>query len=329
MCAMHGGISVVVTVWNDREGLAALLDALAGQERVPDEVVVVDAGSTDGTDAMLAARPEPVTVVAAPGANISAGRNIGIRAARFERIACTDAGCTPRPGWLAALDFALTGDVEFVAGVYRVVGETAFERCLATALYPSPEEIGVDDPVVKVAHKLFGRSFDVEHATGRSMAFTRRAWELAGGFPEHLFAGEDVAFSAAAAAAVPSALVPAAEVTWRPRPTWAANARMYAVYARGDVRQGSPNRHLARAGAYLGGAAAMLRGGPAVRALALAGAAAYLGLPARRARADGLPPADWWRLPLVVAMKDLSQVTGAVQGLADAAAGRPQPRPGR
>src|SRR4051812_46528895 len=109
------GVSVVVTVLNDRGAVMELLDALAAQTRLPDEVVVVDGGSSDGTLELLEARPG-VSVLRAPGANISAGRNLGIRSAAHSRIACTDAGCRPAPGWLAALADALE-EMEFAAGV--------------------------------------------------------------------------------------------------------------------------------------------------------------------------------------------------------------------
>lgn len=39
--------SVVVPVYNAGESLIRLLDALAMQSRIPDEIVVVDDGSTD------------------------------------------------------------------------------------------------------------------------------------------------------------------------------------------------------------------------------------------------------------------------------------------
>jgi glycosyltransferase involved in cell wall biosynthesis len=322
------GISIVVTVRNDRVALGELLDALAAQTQVPDEVVVVDGGSSDGTLELLAARSDvALTVVEAPGANISAGRNVGVRRAAQERIACTDAGCRPAPGWLAALAGALDG-AELAAGVYRVDARTAFERCLAVALYPSVEEIGATAPLVVLSHRLFGRAFEARLATGRSMAFTRSAWAGVGGFPEDLYAGEDVAFSSAVVdGGSASRLVPEAEVTWRPRPTWRANARMYRTYARGDVRRGNRRRHAARAAAWVLGPAMAAFGPRAARVGVACGLAGYLGLPALRARREGVPVREWWRLPLLVAMKDLSQCAGAAQGLVDEALGRAQPGP--
>jgi len=48
-------VSVVLTVLNEAASLPALLDSLAAQTRPPDEVVVCDGGSTDGTPSLLEA----------------------------------------------------------------------------------------------------------------------------------------------------------------------------------------------------------------------------------------------------------------------------------
>ena len=84
--AQHrGGVSVVVTVRNDREGLRELPPGLAAQTRKPDEVVIVDGGSVYGTLDVLAEADVgdmPIRTIVAPGANIAAGRNVGVREAR-------------------------------------------------------------------------------------------------------------------------------------------------------------------------------------------------------------------------------------------------------
>jgi glycosyltransferase involved in cell wall biosynthesis len=324
-------VSLIVTVRDDRPGFAELLDAIAEQDELPDEVVVVDGGSRDGTLDELTARQDdlpPVRVFVAPGSNIAAGRNIAVREARHDWIACTDAGCRPVRGWLAALKEARQV-ADIAAGTFVVEGDTPLDRAVACAHYPVLEEVHDDDPLVHLAHRFFGRDFRAEQAGGRSMAFSRAAWEAAGGFPEHVYAGEDLAFSAAAIElGFRATLVEEASVRWRPRATWAANARMFAIYTRGDVRTKGRARHLVRLAAWTGGPWLFFKGGLPGKLLAAAGATGYLWLPMRRAHRS-LAPREWWRVPVLVALKDLSQLVGAGTGVIDAIRGVPQPRPHR
>jgi cellulose synthase/poly-beta-1,6-N-acetylglucosamine synthase-like glycosyltransferase len=331
--AVEDGIAVVVTVRDDRDQLAELLSALAAQTRPPDEVVVVDGGSADGTLELLAEAREhgllPLVVVDAPGSNIAAGRNIGIGASSYDRIALTDAGCRPEPEWLESIANALVHS-DFVGGTYRIDARTPFEWCLAVALYPSPEEIGAESTMLALSHRLFGRAFEIGLSTGRSMGFRRAAWATAGGFREDLYAGEDVNFSSTVVSSgLRVQLVPAAEVTWRPRMTWRANARMYRTYARGDVRRGRRGRHLVRALGWTTAPAVAIAGPRLARVIVGGAVIAYVGLPTARAVKVGLPAREWWRLPLLVAMKDLAQCVGAVEGVGDALQRRAQPAPRR
>lgn len=313
------GISVIVTVLNDREALAELLPALAAQRRVPDELVVADAGSGDGTrellDAWASEAPFPVRVLSTPGAGISAGRNRAIEAAAHNWIACTDAGCAPVPRWLAEIEDAAR-NAQFVAGIYAVDARTEFERAQAVALYPDPAEVEAARGLVRGWQRLFGKRYYADRATGRSMAFHRDVWRAVGGFPEDMPTGEDIFFSGRASElGFRVVLAHRAVVHWRPRPTWRASARMFHAYARGDIRLGSPSRHLLRLAAWGGGPAVVLLGGRTSRSLVLVGVLAYLALPLARARRTGLRVVAWWRIPALIALKDLSQLCGAITGL--------------
>ena len=324
------GITVAVTVRNDRDGLRELMPALLAQSRQPDELVIVDGGSVDGTPDVLSEFDLggiDVRLVVQPGANIAAGRNTAVRLARHERIALTDAGCRPEPQWLEALDRSLAG-ADLVGGIFVTDAKNEFERALAVTHYPVPEELDRTDRFDAVSHRLFGRHFLPYRAGGRSMAFTRTTWAAVGGFPEVQYAGEEQAF---ALAVVDRGFVtrfePAAAVHWRPPGTWGANARMFYRYCRGDVRSRGRRRHLLRLLAWAGGPIALIHAGWRTRSLVALGALGYVGLPLRRAFRSGLKPTTWWRIPLMVALKDLSQIAGAVHGTLDALRDVPQPTP--
>jgi lipopolysaccharide/colanic/teichoic acid biosynthesis glycosyltransferase/glycosyltransferase involved in cell wall biosynthesis len=95
--------SVVVPAFQAAETIGDCLTAL-NQQTVPAgsyEVIVVDDGSTDGTEAI--ARAAGVIVARQEHAGAAAARNCGAALARGELLLFTDADCAPVPGWIAAL----------------------------------------------------------------------------------------------------------------------------------------------------------------------------------------------------------------------------------
>lgn len=83
-------VSVVIPVYNGERYLRAALDSVLGQTHPAVEVVAVNDGSTDGSDAILTEYSERIHVVRQANAGVGQARNAGIRAAAGEFIAFLD-----------------------------------------------------------------------------------------------------------------------------------------------------------------------------------------------------------------------------------------------
>jgi glycosyltransferase involved in cell wall biosynthesis len=82
-------ISVVIPAYNAARFLPRCLESVFAQTLKPDEVIVVDDGSTDNTAAL--AEELGARVISQPNGGLSAARNTGIRNASSEWIALLDA----------------------------------------------------------------------------------------------------------------------------------------------------------------------------------------------------------------------------------------------
>jgi glycosyltransferase involved in cell wall biosynthesis/GT2 family glycosyltransferase len=318
-------ISVVTTVKNEAEQIQDLALGLLAQARSTDRLIVVDGGSADDTLPRLRALADAdprLRVIVEPGCGISQGRNVGVGQATTDWVACTDAGCVPDPGWLSALRAAAAdGRAGLITGTYRAsFGQgRAWEIALAHVAYPNPEELRRRTPLVRVYGALFGRAYDATLPTGRSVAFTSRAWRAAGGFPEDLPTAEDVMFGQnAVRAGTRATLCTDACVTWAQRPTLLSNARMFYGYGHGDGLSGDlklVGRDLLRAGVYAVGP--LLLSQRRARPLVLVGAAAYLSLPVVRSLNGPRPIAATALVAPMAAMRDLAKAAGGLAGLFD------------
>jgi len=217
-------IAVVITVKNDAEGIDLTLQSLRNQTRRPDEIILVDGGSTDETAASIwqYVKGDPrVLFIEAPGANIARGRNIGIKAAHGEIIVTTDAGCRLEPTWLECLvrPFENDGDIDFVAGFYRIEPRSLLEHVVGLSTMR-----GQLDPIDP-------ESFN---PSARSMAFTKELWRRTDGFPDWLVFSEDTLFDLKVRRmGVSWRFAEDAVVRWRPRSSLGAIARQFFHYGTG------------------------------------------------------------------------------------------------
>lgn len=119
-------ISVVTPVWNARATLEATLASVRAQSLGDWEHLLIDDGSADGSEALIAAAADadPRVRALSTGANRGAGvaRNLGIRAARGRYIAFLDADDRWRPEKLERqIGFMAEGGHAFSFTAYRRV----------------------------------------------------------------------------------------------------------------------------------------------------------------------------------------------------------------
>lgn len=303
--------AVVATVLNEAASIDRLMESLAAQTRQPDEVIVVDGGSSDETPERLAAWRErlPLQVVLLPGANIAQGRNAAISLATKGVVAVTDAGVWLSERWLEALlaPFESPHPPDVVAGFFRADPHTAFELAMGATVLPLEAEIEPERFL----------------PSSRSVAFTREAWKRAGGYPEWLDYCEDVVFDLRLKElGCRFAWAPAALAHFRPRGSLGAFFRQYFLYARGDGKAGLwAWRHAVRYATYTLAPLALLTTRSALlAALLILAAASYLyrpyarllpSLPARRAAAAQAIAL----VPLIRFVGDVAKMAGYPAGL--------------
>jgi glycosyltransferase involved in cell wall biosynthesis len=86
-----GAISVVIPAFNAERYLAAAIDSVFAQTLQPDEIIVVNDGSTDRTAAVLAAYGDRITVISQSNGGISVANNRGVAAASGSYLCFLDA----------------------------------------------------------------------------------------------------------------------------------------------------------------------------------------------------------------------------------------------
>jgi glycosyltransferase involved in cell wall biosynthesis len=122
-----GSVSVIIPVYNSARTIRRAVDSVLAQTRRPEEIVVVDDGSTDNVAAALAPFGEQIRLVRKVNGGAGSARNLGIDSSRGEHVAFLDSDDYWEPTKLERqLDvFRRHSDLGLCAGRYyqQVPGE--------------------------------------------------------------------------------------------------------------------------------------------------------------------------------------------------------------
>ncbi|TFG70937.1 MAG: glycosyltransferase [Methanomassiliicoccus sp.] len=164
-------ISVVLNLLNEKRHIRDLLDSLVTQEG-PFEIVIVDAGSCDGTVEIIkkymAKHPE-IRLFHHPGTR-GESTNFGLAQTKGEAIATTGGDCIANPFWLNELRRSLA-EFDIVAGKAINIGYHAFEDLERVELYHN--------------------GFDVSYPSA-NMAWKKLVMDTVNGFDEWFITAEDI-----------------------------------------------------------------------------------------------------------------------------------------
>lgn len=229
-------ISFISTFLNEEDNIVPFLDSVIKQTKKPDEIILVDGGSTDKTlsiiSIFLAERdlasqdkfPASKVIVITKKGNRSVGRNEAIRRANGDVIACSDVGCILDKNWLSKIVDPFNNEsVDVVAGYYDALASTPFQKCLTPYVLVMPNRVNPDTFLPAT----------------RSIAFKKSAWEKVGGFDEKLANNEDYAFAKKLRVKLLKIVFAKnAIVHWIPRSTLPQAFNMIWRFALGDAEAG-------------------------------------------------------------------------------------------
>jgi glycosyltransferase involved in cell wall biosynthesis len=166
-------VSCIIPFFNPGRYFAPAIESVLGQDRPPDEVILVDDGSSDGSAERALAYGERVRLVRQDHKGIAAARNLGLRHARGDVIAFNDADDLWPDGRMSAL----AAELEAHADADIVIGRVSL---LADRVPTREERAKFHD-----AHVLMLLA---------SMLVRRRLFDRIGDFNEGLAVAEDTEF---------------------------------------------------------------------------------------------------------------------------------------
>jgi Glycosyl transferase family 2 len=208
------GISVVIPTYNRAGLIGETLDAVFAQTLAPDEIIVVDDGSTDDTPSVLASYGNRMRPVRIANSGDLVARNTGLKAAHGDLVAFCDSDDLWMPDFLAEMSGQWRAEPKLMAcyADFRILQDDALSSrskfedapdAFWSGLRPTGRDAGVFDEAIVERLLLFQPFFP------SCMMVARAAFLQAGGWDEGVsrMVGCDLATALRVAALPPVGVV--------------------------------------------------------------------------------------------------------------------------
>ena len=166
-------VSVVIPCFNQARYVREAIESVLTQTEPPQEIIVIDDGSTDATLSLLKAFGRSIQVIAQANGGVAAARNVGIAASKGDYVALLDSDDAWLPDKLAAQMrlAARWPDAVLLHTLCSTMDKNSLPRRDSAEEYP--DRIEVD-----ALERLLGHCYP----TTSSCIIRRSALELVGGF---------------------------------------------------------------------------------------------------------------------------------------------------
>lgn len=183
---MKNKFTLVTTVYNEIKRLEQTIQDIESQIIKPDEIIITDAGSKDGTFERLLQWKKSsdlsIVILQKLKCNVAEGRNLAIEKSRNTLIVSTDFGCRFHPNWLESIISPFNDpSVQVVGGAFTVI-EEEIKSLSSKAAY-----------ILANGYQCTLDQFFIP--SSRSIAYYKNIWEEVGKYPEWLtLAADDLVF---------------------------------------------------------------------------------------------------------------------------------------
>ncbi len=179
-------ISLVILTCNRKDSIASLLESINEQVRFPDELIVVDNASSDGTREHIADHFETVKIIRLPENMGASGRNAGIKVATGDVIITLDDDVFfADPGGIDKIEKIFATEKEIAVLNFQILDGQTRKMISFNWFHPYKMEEFADKKLI------------TDYISEGAACFRREVFDSVGYYPEEFFIsheGPDLAY---------------------------------------------------------------------------------------------------------------------------------------